>query len=266
MRRCTLQRPSCGCWSALRLASIPLLLKGGLQAFNRSAPHAITRSGSFTRQYRCRLVRRVLRARTLANLQLYGRAPSSVCQARSPLKCVGNKRDCRLVRGALCLSRDLLAARVFPTVARRGFWSPDSKLIAHFSHILALAHGCAAIINHGMSSAGVSCPHPLARGARRRPGNASLPAPPLAVCLGVGRQAPCSFCACVVFVRLTCRVFRRCVICFADHSRDTFARQTCVNPYSVELGVFLLQRGRSFLVFFFSFTLSVFLPKRCLEA
>lgn len=258
MRRCTLQRPSCGCWSALRLASIPLLLKGGLQAFNRSAPHAITRSGSFTRQYRCRLVRRVLRARTLANLQLYGRAPSSVCQARSPLKCVGNKRDCRLVRGALCLSRDLLAARVFPTVARRSFWSPDSKLIAHFSHILALG-ACAA--GRRLLSASARTGSASSSWQRVSPGPSSR-------CLLRSRTASAVLvlCVCVVFVRLTCRVFRRCVICFADHSRDTFARRTCVNPYSVELGVFLLQRGRSFLVFFLSFTLSVFLPKRCLEA
>lgn len=157
----------------------------------------------------------------------------------------------RFVYLEICLLRECF--QLWPDVAS-GLQTASSL---HISRIYWPSRtGVRQIINHGMSSAhvrldGVSCPHPLARGARRRPGNASLPAPPLAVCLGVGRQAPCSFCACVVFVRLTCRVFRRCVICFADHSRDTFARQTCVNPYSVELGVFLLQRGRSFLVFFF---------------
>lgn len=82
----------------------------------------------------------------------------------------------RFVYLEICLLRECF--QLWPDVAS-GLQTASSL---HISRIYWPSRtGVRQIINHGMSSAhvrldGVSCPHPLARGARRRPGNASLPA------------------------------------------------------------------------------------------
>lgn len=249
MRRCTLRRPSCGCWRALRLASIPPLLTAGLQALNRSAPHAITKSdsrSSFSRQYWSRLVRRVLRGRTLANLQLYGRAPSSVCQV-----CRVQTRLAVGYRGVLSRSRSACCA----SASNCGqTWFLVSRHQAHCTFVASLGLFTRVCDNNksrhvvGACGAGRRLLSPSARtGSASSSWQRVSPGPPLAshaVCLGPvsirgesGGVTPCSFCARMVFVRVTCRVFRRCVICFEDHSRGTFARHICVNPCRVMCGV-----------------------------